>query len=79
MTSTDFKTLKRMKYHIEIKRLREKHGLTQDELARAAKMRPQNISNIENGLRKPSETLFVRIIEAMGYTLKKKIVKLKRF
>lgn len=73
MTYTDFKTLH---YGQEIKRLREKGKLSQSELARLAGMRPQNIHNIENGLRKPSEALFLKIINLLGYTLEKKIKKL---
>lgn len=65
-----------MNYAKEVKRLRLKEGLTQSELARKAKLMPQNIHNIETGDRKITEKMFIRILRAIGYTVEKKIKKI---
>jgi transcriptional regulator with XRE-family HTH domain len=65
-----------MNYGSEIKRLRLKRKLEQVTLADLAGMKPQHLCNIEKGIRNPSEALFLRILNALGYTLEKRIKKL---
>lgn len=64
-----------MDYGKEIKKIREKIKISQQVLATTAKIDRTHVNNIENGRRNVSEALFVKIIESMGYTLSKKIVK----
>lgn len=64
-----------MNYGQEIKRLREKGKWTQQELADAIGMERYNLSRIETGARSCSEAYFTKIINILGYDLKKKIVK----
>lgn len=64
-----------MDYGIEIKRLRNRTGLTQEELAKKVGIHRIVINKIERGSRNPSEKLFVTILNSMGYRLIKKIIK----
>ncbi len=49
-----------------IQRLRDKRGLTQDELARRVGVHVQTISKIERGLHDPGTNLTLRIAQALG-------------
>ena len=50
-----------------LKRLREERGMTQEELARRAKLTKPYISQIENGVRKnPSLPALQRLAKALG-------------
>jgi transcriptional regulator with XRE-family HTH domain len=64
-----------MNYAEEIKRLRKKHGITQQALADMVDIERYNLSKIENEERFVSEHLFIRLINSMGYELQKKIVR----
>ncbi len=50
-----------------LKKLREESGMTQDELAKRAKLSTPYVSQIENGVRKnPSLPALQRLAKALG-------------
>lgn len=49
---------------------REKSNLTQSELAKKAGMKQPNIAKLENYSRSPQVSTLLKVLFAMGYTLK---------
>jgi transcriptional regulator with XRE-family HTH domain len=66
-----------MNYGKEIEKIRLKTGFTQKEVAENNGISRSNYNKIEAGTRKPSLTLFVKIINSMGYDISIKIFKNK--
>lgn len=56
-----------MNRYAKIRKLREEHGVTQDELAKAVFVSYNMISMVENGVREPSVNLLNRIAVYFGY------------
>lgn len=52
-----------------IKRLRERQGLTQEELARKAGVRQSAVNNYEAGIRTPKDIIKIRLADALGETV----------
>lgn len=52
----------------ELKRLREKAGLTQEGLAKLADTSVGNVRNYEQGIRLPTFPLIVKLAAALGVT-----------
>ena len=51
---------------LNVRRLREKRGLTQEELGFEAGIHPTYISGVERGVRNPTLTLVEKIAKALG-------------
>lgn len=64
-----------LNYSAEILRLRKAEGLSLSQLAELCGLDKNNIHKYETGKRVPSELTFLLIIGSMGYTVKKKIIK----
>lgn len=54
---------------LQIKKLREAAGLTQQELAARAKVRQPTVAQWERGVRNPGLPMLPRIAEALGCTI----------
>lgn len=64
-----------MDYAEEIRKARKKTGLSQDQVAQLVGLDRSNYNKIEKGRRNPSEKLFSEILDALGFTLEKKVKK----
>ncbi|MEP6785934.1 MAG: helix-turn-helix transcriptional regulator [Sphingomonadales bacterium] len=51
---------------LQLRRLREAHGLSQEELAHSAEIHVTYLSGLENGKRNPSLLVLGRIAEALS-------------
>jgi len=51
---------------LQLRRLREAHGLSQEELAHRAEIHVTYLSGLENGKRNPSLLVLARIAEALN-------------
>lgn len=64
-----------LSYGAELKRLREKHKISQYELAKMAGVAPVVINRYENGQRGVSKDHFIELLGLLGYRLTEKIVR----
>jgi transcriptional regulator with XRE-family HTH domain len=55
-----------MEFHEQLKRLREKAGLTQEGLARAADLSVSTVTKLERGGMDPSWSTVLRLAHALG-------------
>lgn len=62
----------------QLKQLRKQRGLSHEALAKLAKVTRPAISHIENGNRKPSLLVCLRMAEAVGVSLAKIIAKAEK-
>ncbi len=58
-----------LKVGTQIRNLRKKHGLTQEQLAFEANMHPAQIGHIERGVQSPTIDTLEKIINALGVTI----------
>lgn len=61
------------KYGDRIKRLRNQKGLKLSELAERSGLSEGYISNVENGNKRPTETVVVRIARALGLGIEEEL------
>ena len=54
---------------LNLRRLREEKGYTQERLGERAELDPTYISGIERGVRNPSVISLVRVAKALGVTV----------
>ncbi len=58
-----------MTYKFKLKEVRQKKGLTQQELAKKLDIKQQNISEYESGKQKPSLDTFIEMAKILNLTL----------
>jgi transcriptional regulator with XRE-family HTH domain len=54
---------------LAVRQLRDRRGLSQEELARRSGLHPTYISGIERGLRNPTWRSLARLCQALGVTI----------